>query len=264
MASYFEDITPARTAPSAGIKSIPRPKKRPVNPKVAHMNQVKRHFEILGTDNPFERAHGLMRGSIASGGSGADRPYKDLKDLGDGGGPGRSGSRFFMRDTSAMDTNNDGYISEEEAITFQNKDRGAYNKAVGGIGAVSNALGIRPLGSYENERTRGPRGTNIGTSGLANYFAGGGPFGALFGGGPNAKQRAMPSMDANQRFTFENLKASGMSDEEAIKFLGSNYSPPAPSTYTSTDYLMDASRYNPPINMNMGGIMQLANFGRSV
>ena len=81
------------------VDSIPRPKPRPVNPKVAHMDQVKRHFEILGTDNPFERAHGLMRGSIASGGSGADRPYKDLKDLRDGGGPGRSGSRFFMRDT---------------------------------------------------------------------------------------------------------------------------------------------------------------------
>lgn len=263
MASYFEDITPARTAPSAGIKSIPRPKPRPVNPKVAHMDQVKRHFEILGTDNPFERAHGLMRGSIASGGSGADRPYKDAKDLGDGGGPGRSGSRFFMRDTSAMDTNNDGYISEEEAITFQNKDRGAYNKAVGGIGAVSNALGIRPLGSYENERTRGPRGTNIGTSGLANYIAGGGPLGALFGG-TNAKQRALTSMDEGKRFTLQNLMASGMSEADAIKFLGSNYSPPAPSTYTSTDYLMDASRYNPPMNMNMGGIMQLANFGRSV
>ena len=58
----------------------------------------------------------------------------------------------------------------------------ALNKAVGGIGAFLNALGIRPLGSYENERTRGPRGTNIGTSGLANYIAGGGPLGALFGG----------------------------------------------------------------------------------
>ncbi len=237
------------------VDSIPRPKPRPVNPKVAHMDQVKRHFEILGTDNPFERAHGLMRGSIASGGSGADRPYKDLKDLGDGGGPGRSGSRFFMRDTAILDENNDGYISEEEAITFQNKDRGAYNKAVGGIGAVSNALGIRPLGSYENERTRGPRGTNIGTSGLANYFAGGGPFGALFGGGkPNTMQRALPQMDVNQQFTLQNLINSGMKREDAIKFLGSNYSPPAPSMYGG----VDIPRYN------MGGIMQLSNFGRSV
>ena len=53
------------------------------------------------------------------------RPIQDLKDLGDGGGPGRSGSRFFMRDTAAMDTRRDDYISEEEAITFQNKDKGA-------------------------------------------------------------------------------------------------------------------------------------------
>jgi hypothetical protein len=238
------------------VDSIPRPKPRPVNPKVAHMDQVKRHFEILGTDNPFERAHGLMRGSIASGGSGADRPYKDFKDLRDGGGPGRSGARFFMRDTTAMDTDGDDYISEEEAITFQNKDKAAYNSTAG-LGFFSNALGIRPLGSYENERTRGPRGTNIGTSGLANYIAGGGPLGALFGG-TNAKQRALTSMDEGKRFTFENLKASGMSDADAIKFLGSNYSPPAPSTYTSTDYLMDIPRYN------MGGIMQLSNFGRSV
>ena len=48
--------------------------------------------------------------------------------------------------------------------------------------------------------------------------------GALFGG-TNAKQRALTSMDEGKRFTFENLKASGMSDADAIKFLGSNYSP---------------------------------------
>ena len=139
----------------------------------------------------------------------------------DGGGPGRSGSRFFMRDTGAMDANKDNYISEAEAIAFQNKDMGAYNKAVGGIGAISNFSGARPRGSYAQERALGPAGTNIGTSGIANYITGGGSIGMLFGGRdrpPNTMQRAMPSMDANQRFTYQNLINSGMKPEEAIKF----------------------------------------------
>ena len=112
----------------------------------------------------------------------------------------------------------------------------------------------------------GPAGTNIGTSGIANYITGGGTIGALFGGRnrpPNTLQRALPQMDANQRFTFENLKASGMSEADAIKFLGSNYSPP--STYSGDELYGSASVYNPPpMNMNMGGIMQLSSFGRSV
>ena len=255
--SYFEDITPARTAPSAGIKSIPRPKKRPVNPKVAQMDQIKRHFEILGTDNPFERAQGMVRRSIASGGNATAPSYTGIRDMFDGGGPGRSGSRFFMRDTALLDENNDGYISEAESEAYKDDNPDAYRRAVGGIGAISNFSGARPRGSYAQERSLGPAGTNIGTSGIANYITGGGPIGALFGGRnrpPNTMQRALPQMDANQRFTFENLKASGMSDEEAIKFLGSNYSPPAPSMYGG----VDIPRYN------MGGIMQLANFGRSV
>ena len=41
-----------------------------------------------------------------------------------------------------MDANKDNYISEAEAIAFQNKDKGAYNKAVGGID-ISNFSGAR-------------------------------------------------------------------------------------------------------------------------
>ena len=220
----------------------------------AHMDQVARHYKALGMDNPHAKDHAMMRSAMDSGG----RSYTGIRDMFDGGGPGRSGSRFFMRDTGAMDANKDNYISEAEALAFQNKDKDAYNKAVGGIGAISNFSGARPRGSYAQERALGPAGTNIGTSGIANYITGGGTIGALFGGrdrSPNALQRALPSMDANQRFTYQNLINSGMKPEEAIKFLGSNYSPPAPSMYGGSDI---------PMNMNMGGIMQLSSFGRSV
>jgi len=220
----------------------------------AHMDQVARHYKALGMDNPHAKDHAMMRSAMDSGG----RSYTGIRDMFDGGGPGRSGSRFFMRDTGAMDANKDNYISEAESLAFQNKDKDAYNKAVGGIGAISNFSGARPRGSYAQERALGPAGTNIGTSGIANYITGGGTIGALFGGRdrpPNTLQRAMPSMDANQQFTYQNLINSGMKPEEAIKFLGSNYSPPAPSMYGGSDI---------PMNMNMGGIMQLANFGRSV
>ena len=224
-----------------------RPKTRPLT----HAEKIQRHFDIIGKPNQFAGVHAAQK---RAGGS----KFTGIRDMFDGGGPGRSGSRFFMRDTSAMDTTPDGYISEAEAIAFQNKDRDAYNKAVGGISALSNLSGARPRGSYAQERALGPAGTNIGTSGIANYITGGGTIGALFGGRdrpPNTLQRALPSMDANQRFTYQNLIKSGMKPEEAIKFLGSNYSPPAPSMYGGSDI---------PTYMNMGGIMQLASFGRSV
>ena len=232
---------------ASGINTSPNPPERPLT----HAEKIQRHFDIIGRDNPFAAAHAAQE---RAGGS----KFTGIRDMFDGGGPGRSGSRFFMRDTGAMDANKDNYISEAEAIAFQNKDKGAYNKAVGGIGAISNFSGARPRGSYAQERALGPAGTNIGTSGIANYITGGGSIGMLFGGRdrpPNTMQRAMPSMDANQRFTYQNLINSGMKPEEAIKFLGSNYSPPAPSMYGGSDI---------PMNMNMGGIMQLSSFGRSV
>ena len=237
------------------ISTSLRPKTRPLT----HAEKIQRHFDIIGRDNPFAAAHAAQK---RAGGS----KFTGIRDMFDGGGPGRSGSRFFMRDTSAMDANKDNYISEAEAIAFRNKDKDAYNKAVGGISALSNLSGARPRGSYAQERALGPAGTNIGTSGIANYITGGGSIGALFGGRnkpPNTLQRALPQMDANQRFTFENLRASGMSEADAIKFLGSNYSPP--STYSGDELYGSASVYNPPpMNMNMGGIMQLSSFGRSV
>lgn len=237
------------------ISTSLRPKTRPLT----HAEKIQRHFDIIGRDNPFAGVHAAQE---RAGGS----KFTGIRDMFDGGGPGRSGSRFFMRDTSAMDANKDNYISEAEAIAFRNKDKDAYNKAVGGIGAISNFSGARPRGSYAQERALGPAGTNIGTSGIANYITGGGTIGALFGGRnrpPNTLQRALPQMDANQRFTFENLRASGMSEADAIKFLGSNYSPP--STYSGDELYGSASVYNPPpMNMNMGGIMQLSSFGRSV
>lgn len=229
---------------ASGINTSPNPPERPLT----HAEKIQRHFDIIGRDNPFAAAHAAQK---RAGGS----KFTGIRDMFDGGGPGRSGSRFFMRDTSAMDANKDNYISEAEAIAFQNKDEDAYNKAVGGISALSNLSGARPRGSYAQERALGPAGTNIGTSGIANYITGGGTIGALFGGRnrpPNTLQRALPQMDANQRFTYENLRRF-MTPEQAKEFLGSNYS--SSSMYGGSDV---------PTYMNMGGIMQLSSFGRSV
>ena len=231
------------------VDSIPRPKKRP-----EFEDPLEKHFRILGQPNPFAGSAKARR-NVAQGGL----TFTGIRDMFDGGGPGRSGSRFFMRDTALLDENNDGYISEAESEAYKNENPAAYKRAVGGIGAVSNFSGARPRGSYAQERALGPRGTNIGTSGIANLATSGGPLGMLFGGNkPNAMQRALPQMDANQRFTYENL-IKFMTPEQAKEFLGKNYSPP--SRYGGSDL---GSGYGPPVGMNMGGIMQLANFGRSV
>ena len=39
----------------------------------------------------------------------------------------------------------------------------------GGISSLSNKLGFRPLGSYEQERRLKSDGTNIGTSGIGDF-----------------------------------------------------------------------------------------------
>ena len=247
---------------ASGINTSPNPQERPLT----HAEKIQRHFDIIGRDNPFAAAHAAQN---RAGGS----KYTGFGDMGDGAGPGLSGAMFSSRDLRSVnidgkkyDQNDDGYVSQAEFDAMRDVDPN-FNKGIyTGIGAISNLSGARPRGSYAKERALGPAGTNIGTSGIANYITGGGTIGALFGGRnrpPNTLQRALPQMDANQRFTFENLKASGMSEADAIKFLGSNYSPP--STYSGDELYGSASVYNPPpMNMNMGGIMQLSSFGRSV
>jgi len=187
--------------------------------------------------------------------------YKDLKDMFDGGGPGRSGARFSSRDTGAYDTDKDNYVSEAEYARAE-RDNPNYRDTQGGIAAFSNFTGARPRGSYA-ERGLGPRGTNIGTSGIANYVAGGGMFGPLLGGGPTRFQQAYPGMDQGMMFTMQNLINSGMTPEQAREYIGASntggYAPrPVLRTPTPT--------YGPPttpetvVGYNMGGLMALRDY----
>ena len=51
--------------------------------KKAHMDQIAKHYKILGKKNPFEKAHGMMRQAMDSG----QPSYTSFKDMFDGGGP---------------------------------------------------------------------------------------------------------------------------------------------------------------------------------
>lgn len=131
--------------------------------------------------------------------------YTGIRDMFDGGGPGRSGARFSSRDTGAYDTNKDGYISEAEYKAAEGNPN--FSQTQGGIAALSNFSGARPSGSYARERNLGPQGTNIGTSGLASYAAGAGALGGILRGGrPNRMMMANPNMPRGAMFTPENVQ----------------------------------------------------------
>jgi len=229
-----------------------------------------RHYEILASHGntsaiPQSRRSEFVaapaprqnRGGIFNSG------YISLTDFGDGGGPGRSGARFSSRDTGAYDTNNDGYVSEAEYKAAES--RPDFSRTQGGIAAISNYIGARPRGSYGRERALGQRGTNIGTSGIANYVAGGGMFGPLFGGGPTRMQQAMPNMEQGQQFTYQNLRDSGMTHQQAMQFLGMPAAPP-PRDYSPVPMLRPTPTYGPPttpqtvVGYNMGGLMALRDY----
>lgn len=202
--------------------------------------------------NLASRFGGFFGGS--SGNQSQPRPssggYRSFRDMFDGGGPGRSGARFSSGDTGAYDTNNDGYISEAEYAAAEANNPN-FKDTQGGIAAISNYIGARPRGSYGRERALGPQGTNIGTSGIANYVAGGGMFGPMLGGGPTRFQRAYPAMDQNMMFTIQNLMNTGLTEEEAMRYVGAN------NTGGSTPRPM----LRPPaVGMNMGGLMALRDY----
>lgn len=190
--------------------------------------------------------------------------YISFRDRFDGGGPGRSGARFSSRDTGAYDTNNDGYVSEAEYAAAEANNPN-FSNTQGGIAALSNMSGARPRGSYGSERALGQSGTNIGTSGIADYVAGGGMFGPLFGSGPTKMQQAMPNMEQGQQFTYQNLINSGMTHQQAMQFLGM----PMPSSnrsYSPRPMLRPTPTYGPPttpqtvVGYNMGGLMALRDY----
>tara|TARA_S200002703_G_C3731008_1_gene224686 strand:- start:17 stop:889 length:873 start_codon:yes stop_codon:yes gene_type:complete len=116
--------------------------------------------------------------------------YTSFSDRFDGGGPGMAGAQFGNVDSSFLDLNGDGYISEME----YNAGGNAALATQGGISSLSNKLGFRPLGSYEQERRLKSEGTNIGTSGIGDFLASGGMMGSFLNSGPTALQLANPNM----------------------------------------------------------------------
>ena len=118
-----------------------------------------------------------------------------LRDITDGGGPGRSGARFSSRDTGGLDLNQDNYISEQEYQRGQsnsesNADSGitgeigdAYNNSRGVISNFSNSFGALPRGSIRQEAALGPQyGSPIETKNMARYLQMGGIPGAAIRG----------------------------------------------------------------------------------
>ena len=110
-----------------------------------------------------------------------------LRDIQDGGGPGRSGARFSSRDTGGLDLNQDDYISEQEYQRGQSNSESnansgitgeigdAYNNSRGVISNFSNSFGALPRGSIRQEAALGPQyGTPIETKNMARYLQMGG------------------------------------------------------------------------------------------
>ena len=146
-----------------------------------HRKQIQKHFDFLGRPNPFKETHAAM--SRAGG-----PKYPGLRDTADGAGPGLSGAMFSSRDLRGVnidgkkyDQNNDGYVSQAEFDAMRGVDPNFNQGIYTGIGGFSNnMLGMRPLGSYAQERDLGPAGTNIGLDrGLFGFMNKGGVSGAL-------------------------------------------------------------------------------------
>lgn len=116
--------------------------------------------------------------------------YTSIADMFDGGGPGMAGAQFSNVPSGHLDTDGSGYISEME----YNAGGNSALDTQGGISSLSNNLGFRPLGSYEQERNLGSAGTNIGTSGIGDFLASGGMMGSFLNSGPTSLQLANPNM----------------------------------------------------------------------
>lgn len=191
------------------------------------------------------------------------RGYSGVRDRFDGGGQRMAGARFARGDVSMFDKDGDGYISELEFQSAEKEFPDVYQKQVmGGIPSLSNRIGARPLGSYGQERSLGQDGTNIGTSGIADYVAGGGMFGPMLFGGPTRMQRAMPNMDQGKQFTYQSLIGSGMSHDQAMEFLGFPAAPP-PRDYSPRPMLRPSGPPQIPATprpFNMGGLLALRDY----
>lgn len=106
--------------------------------------------------------------------------YTSFKDMFDGGGPGRSGAMFSSKSLDNYGVDKGGYVSQAAIDKMKATNPDQYNADFGtGIGGLSNRFGARPYGSYAQERALGPQGTNIGTSGIADFIVGGGVLGSI-------------------------------------------------------------------------------------
>lgn len=150
---------------------------------------------------------GNMSASTAPG-------YTSIRDRFDGGGMGMSGARFSRGNVANFDTDGDNYISEQEYVAAEKNFPDQFKTStMGGIPSLTNRLGARPLGSYNKERNlfrdTGVPGTNIGTSGPADYLIGGGFIGNMLRGGkPNRMQQVNPLMERDARLTPEAVDAA--------------------------------------------------------
>lgn len=150
---------------------------------------------------------GNMSASTAPG-------YTSIRDRFDGGGMGMSGARFSRGNVANFDTDGDNYISEQEYVAAEKNFPDQFKTStMGGIPSLTNSLGARPLGSYNQERNlfknTGVPGTNIGTSGPADYLIGGGFIGNMLRGGkPNRMQQVNPLMERDARLTPEAVDAA--------------------------------------------------------
>ena len=156
---------------------------------------------------------GVSQADIGNTAASTAPGYTSFRDRFDGGGMGMSGARFSSGDVSSFDRDGDNYISEQEYIAQENNP--LYKTSTErGIPSLSNRfVGARPLGSYAQERkllqNTGVPGTNIGTSGPADYLMGGGFLGNMLRGGrPSTMQLANPLMERDALMTAEAVDAA--------------------------------------------------------
>jgi hypothetical protein len=155
---------------------------------------MERNQNQRGADQ-YRESRGVTNADIGNMAQSSLSGYQSLLDRADGGGPGRSGARFSSADTGAFAGPLGSYVSEQMYLDAEKNQPEAFARTQGGIASLSNKMGFRPLGSYDQERNLGAAGINIGTSGIADYLAGAGMIGNIVrGGAPSSKQRVEPNV----------------------------------------------------------------------
>lgn len=145
---------------------------------------------------------GNMSPSTYQGGGG----YMNFTDMFDGGGPGRSGARFSSGDTGAFAGPRGTYVSEAMYNAAEQNQPDAFAQTQGGIASLTNRLGFRPRGSYDQERNLKADGINIGTSGLGSYLGGGGIIGDFIrDGAPSSLMQVDPNVPLGARLDPETV-----------------------------------------------------------